>query len=1470
MSRTDADRLREAIVEIRKLRAQLAEAQTGAAAPVAVIGAACRIHGGADTPEAFWQILLSGRDCVVETPRERWDLAEWYSPDPGAAGKLNIRHGGYLDRLAFFDPAFFGISDREARAMDPQQRLLLEVSWEALEAAAQPAARLDNTPAGVFFALNNNEYFQMAMERDAAELDAYSVSGGVHSTAAGRLSYWLGLRGPSMSVDTACSSSLSAAHLAVQSLRAGESRMALAGGVHLTLRPHLTVGLCRLRMMAPDGRCKPFDAAADGFVQGEGCVVVVLKLLKDAVGDGDPILAVIRGSAMNQDGRSSGLTAPSGPAQEDVIRAALRQSGLAAPRIDFVETHGTGTALGDPLEARALSSAYCAGQARHAPLYLGALKSAFGHLGPASGLAGLLKLIYCLREGEIPPNLHLRNPSPFVDWEQSKLALPRARTPWPTGAEPRAGAVSSFGFSGTNVHMVLEQYREDRDEPAGASLMLPISAHTPKALNELAARFAEYLEQTADSWPAICYTAGSGRDHAPHRLAVVAGSRDEAARKLRERLAGTRSLPSGVVPGHPAPKLGQFFKDGVLPDLLAEAERWVGAGFEADWVSGSGVGALAAACTSGAIGPQEAAALVDGKPLPEREARLRCRWVHPATGQILHRAAASHWRDITGQPVGFGLVIDGNGGPDAAAFASLYIAGFTPHWGPSTRRVRLPNTPFQRRRFWAFDDIGPQPSWELTAAYLRDHRIAHQAVLPGAWYLARALELAGSGQEIRNVGFHHRVRLDRPVPPTVHARREQEGGWSFHSSVRLVTLETVANSEPAPAASDWWYAFAAAPRVAVREDHLRRAEEQNVQLGPAFQAIEEIRGGGREYFARLTRPGSLNGSEPGASWHPALLDACLQVCGRFTFGTGTWVPAAIDRLNAWVPATDEFCCHASLVDTPDERTLRANLECVDLEGRPLLSIQGVVFRRESPDWFYRISWQPSEPPTVRRRPRRIAFRNAPPGLAEALNDCGGEAEALVFFGTLPVRELRAAIREIVDMPPGRQPELWFVTVRGQMAMPTDLPDPREAARWGLCSTLSPENNGLRVRRVDLDSLDTSAARSLVDLIQSDSTESEWARRNGEWFSPRLRQTEIDAAPWAPRPDALYLITGGTGGIGLAIAEALEAGGARHMVLAARRPPSSAVAERIAAMERRGARVHVVQADLSREDSVLGLVEYCRAAGVPLRGIFHAAGVVRDGLFLQLDEAAWGGVFGPKFDGARHLDKFTQDFPLDCFVMFSSISAYMGAAGQANYAAANAALDALAHARYAAGKPALSVNWGAWSETGMAASMGKSGARRLEQLGLQAMHPREGCDALWRAIASGLPQVTILPPVRWERLLAKLHPNGVPSILRLFAPAAAGTPETQPAAGESSTILERLQCMAAGILGSSNGLPEPDRPLLAAGFDSLMAMEMRAAVLKNLGVNLPVSGFLTGLTLRDLASSCLPENRVDGGREHFEV
>ncbi|MGC9502262.1 type I polyketide synthase [Baaleninema sp.] len=537
-----------ALLAIETLKAKVAALEGDRSEPIAIISLACRFPGGADSPEAFWELLRSGQDAITEVPSDRWNADALTDTDPDAPGKTYSRYGGFVPHPYHFDAQFFRISPREALHLDPQQRLLLEVVWEALERGAIAPDSLEDSPTGTFLGICGNDYWNRCLV-DLDHIDAYVATGNAHSIAAGRLAYHFGFTGPALAVDTACSSSLVAVHLACRSLRQGECDLAVAAGVNRILSPETSINFAKSRMLSRDGRCKTFDADADGFGRAEGCGVVVLKRYRDARRDGDSILALIRGTATNHDGRSSGLTVPNGSAQQGVIRRALQDSRLEADDIDYIETHGTGTALGDPVEVGALAEVF--GKTRPVPLTLASVKSHIGHSEAAAGIAGLVAVVLSLQQEAIPGNLHLKRLNPHVSWDDLPFRVPTTLQPWRRSDRPRRAGVSSFGFSGTNAHAILEEapIPPSRDSHRHRPLhILTLSAKSSGALAELVDRYLQYLgDRPHLNLGDVCYSANSGRAHFNHRLAVVAASLEELGQKLQQWREGNSS--EGVFSG---------------------------------------------------------------------------------------------------------------------------------------------------------------------------------------------------------------------------------------------------------------------------------------------------------------------------------------------------------------------------------------------------------------------------------------------------------------------------------------------------------------------------------------------------------------------------------------------------------------------------------------------------------------------------------------------------------------------------------------------------------------------------------------------------------------------------------------------------------------------------------------------------------------------------------------------------------
>lgn len=537
--------LTKALHKIEELEDKLDNSEQGQSyEPIAILGMGCRFPGGVRTPEQFWQLVEGKKNAIGKVPKTRWDADAFYDSDPDMIGKVYSSYGGFLDDVDQFDASFFDISPREAQSMDPQQRIALETTWEALEQAGQTKEGVKGKEIAVFMGVCGNDYITRSMHSgDPEAINVHSGTGTAFSVVSGRISYQLGLQGPSVTLDTACSSSSVAIHLACRAIQNGDASMAVAGGINLILDPSTHLYFSRIRALATDGQCKTFDASADGMVRSEGCGVIVLKKLSEALRDKDQVLGVLYGSAVNQDGNSNGLTAPNGPSQVSVIQQALANAEISPQSIDFVETHGTGTPLGDTIEAQALGKVFQSNRSHDRPLILGAVKTNIGHTEAAAGVAGVIKTVLALNKGVIPPNLNFNNPSPKIPWSTLPLKVPEEELHWPHSAEPRYAGVSGFGFSGTNTHLIIGDLGLPDKSADSHSIdkkhtlppqpqLLPISAHTEKSLEAQAKAYSEYLFRSESALNDIVASAAMRRTHYAHRIAVVGSTKEEAIAAL--------------------------------------------------------------------------------------------------------------------------------------------------------------------------------------------------------------------------------------------------------------------------------------------------------------------------------------------------------------------------------------------------------------------------------------------------------------------------------------------------------------------------------------------------------------------------------------------------------------------------------------------------------------------------------------------------------------------------------------------------------------------------------------------------------------------------------------------------------------------------------------------------------------------------------------------------------------------------
>jgi acyl transferase domain-containing protein/surfactin synthase thioesterase subunit len=675
-SRDYQEKLKKSLIAIKKLKLEVERLNRQQNEPIAIIGIGCRLPGDSDTPEKFWDLLQNGKSAVKEVPPERWNIDDYYDPEPGKPGKINTKNAGFMDDIDKFDNLFFGISHREALFMDPVHRLLLEVSYEAIENAGIDTSEMSNTLTSMFVGFGEpSEYgARHILSGNASNIDQYSLTGHMFTAATGRVSYLLGLNGPSVGLGTGCSSSLVSIHMACTSLRTGESDMSLAGGVSLIINPSTFVALSSMNALSEEGICRTFDASANGYGRGEGVGILLLKRYSDAVRDKDQIWGVIRGSAINQDGASNGFTAPNGAAQEVVIRAALKNAGLKPEDIDYVEAHGTGTKIGDPIELEALNNAYARHKDKNHPLYVGSVKTNFGHTEGAAGVTGVIKTILALKNKVIPPHLNFKDPNPYLDWEDMNISVPTSLIPWEK--DVRRAGVSAFGVSGTNAHVILEEalpeesaLNERKYQSNVGSDLLVFSAKSKQALHEYTKKYSSFLKemmaQGNTTLSEICANAALRKNHMPYKYAISADSFDMMLEKLGaanelgiDEIENQveRKKVAFVFPGQGSQWVGMGrdmmqkdadfrkdietfetifaeFVDWSLTDILngenealfneidviqptlfaievAIARKWERLGIKPDGVIGHSMGEIAAACVAGILTMEDASRII--------------------------------------------------------------------------------------------------------------------------------------------------------------------------------------------------------------------------------------------------------------------------------------------------------------------------------------------------------------------------------------------------------------------------------------------------------------------------------------------------------------------------------------------------------------------------------------------------------------------------------------------------------------------------------------------------------------------------------------------------------------------------------------------------------------------------------------------------------------------------------------------
>ncbi|WXK00954.1 SDR family NAD(P)-dependent oxidoreductase [Saccharopolyspora sp. ID03-671] len=1466
---------------------------------IAIVGMGCRYPGGVSSPEQLWDVVAEGRDVIGPFPTDRgWDLDRLDS----ATGQ-----GGFLSGVADFDAGFFGISPREAMAMDPQQRLLLEVSWEALERAGIDGTSLRGSRTGVFAGTTGQDYGDLLTESTAREdFQLYATTAFSASVLSGRLSYLLGLEGPAVTVDTACSSSLVALHLAAQSLRSGECDLALAGGVRVMATPNAFAAFTWQGGLAPDGRCKAFAEAADGTGWSEGAGVLALERLSDARRNGHRVLAVLRGSAVNQDGASNGLTAPNGPSQQRVIRQALANAGLEPSDVDAVEAHGTGTTLGDPIEAQAVLATY--GQARETPVLLGSIKSNIGHAQSAGGVAGVIKMVSAMQHGVVPRTLHVDAPSSEVDWTTGAVELLASPREWPDTGRARRAGVSSFGVSGTNAHVILESVPElppsEDSDVTPAAVPWPVSARSEEALAAQVEQLTAFVRDNPDQAPAdIGRTLTESRAAFEHRAVLLAtpdGTAESARNTTRPRslgvlFAGQGSQRLGMgrdlyarfpvfaealdeVLAHLDPMVREVMwgededalnQTGIAQPALfalevAQFRLAESFGLRPDYLAGHSIGEVAAAHVSGVLSLQDACTLIS--------ARARLMQALPSGGvMVAVRASES---DV------LPFLSGGSAGVENSHIQGDENSGFR----------RDENSGFR-----SGDSGDSRPGVVSLAAVNGPESVVLAGDEEAVWAVAERWK---SRRLLVSHAFHSAL-----MDPVLADFREAISGLSFQEpSIPIATDGDVTSPE-------FWVAHV---RETVRfGDSVARLADADVtaflEVGPdgvltAMAADSASQDAVLVPAQRKDRDGETALLDALAKLHASGVDVDWSPCFAGTGARLLDLPTyPFQHERYWPERLQRNTGDDLFWDLVDNGSLAAELGVEEQAVADLVTaLSSWRERRRSQSrvdaWSYQESWTPLTPSTTPLTgnwlvavPAELADDPWTTAIADSL---GTRARVMRIDGT----ETRGELAErLTDEPTGVlsllgltgtallvqalgdagvDAKIWAVTRAAVSAGDADLiADPTRAGVWGLGRVAALELPARWGGLIDLpDELDARSTGRLAEVLASGDEDQVAIRAHGAFGRRLLAAPRAQAVP--EDPSGTVLITGGTGALGAAVARDLARRGVDELILVSRRGPQApGAAELRAELAELGARVRIESCDVADRDALTSLL-----TGVDLSGVVHTAGVVDDGVLEQLTPERFTEVFRAKVDSALLLDELAGD--LDFFVLFSSVAGAVGNPGQANYAAANAVLDALAQRRRSTGRPATSIAWGAWAGGGMAAQ--DEVAQRLARGGAGTLDPDLAITALWQAVARPAATAIVADLVHPKTLGALLEMRPLPLLSELpearevlarrdtaepsgFAERLRGLDED----GRTELVLDLVRSRVSAVLGHTDpaaiGLDKAFRDL---GFDSLTGVELRNQLARATGRTLSAGLVYDYPTPRVLAEHLLAD--LFGDRPEVEV
>lgn len=1367
---------------------------------IAIIGMSARFPKAEDV-NVFWDNLIHARDCIGEVPEFRWN---WHD--------LTLKWGGFIDAIDQFDAAFFNISPREAALMDPQQRLFLETVWKTIEDAGYSPETLASFKTGLYVGVFNHDYAELVQKNEV--MDAYLTTGIMNSMIANRISYVLNLKGPSEAIDTACSSSLVAIHQAVNAILQGDCHLAIAGGVNLLITPTSYIAAQQAGMLSEDGRCKTFDKTANGYVRGEGVGAILLKKLSHALADGDHVYGVIKGTAVNHGGHAASLTAPNPNAQAEAIVTACQRANISVTSIDYIETHGTGTPLGDPIEINGLKKAFQqladeAGETLpHHYCGLGALKTHIGHLESAAGIASVIKLLLAMRHEQFPANLHFNTLNPYIDITHSPFYIVDHLKSWPVKPDgnPRRAGVSSFGFGGANAHVVLEASpfkSTSINQARDSDYLITLSAKSIPALRERMMDLLSWLENQS-SLPDIktlSYTLNVGRSHFDNRFGVVVDGVDV----LRD----------------------------VLHYLLLKDD------FHA----------------------------------------------------YVFEVSSAH-------QVGESL------SSDLHTLCLHYLDGGSIHWssiyGDYQEKIALPTYPFSKESHWL--SVKPQAPHQAGVKtfsqqfkgdefYLKAHQVNDVTILPGVVCLEMARIAAGMRSaredviEIRDVVWKKPIDQVALAHPMITTLQPQDDAFSFSVSDSAATAVYVTGAIRKIARLTSDEIIQPRPNALTQspEDIYAYFKQIGIVYGEAFQVIQQLKYDDRSVWAELVLPDSLIATQTDFELHPALLDGVLQTTqALLRLRDVLYLPFSIGRMCLYAPLRDR--CHVNVTLVSDMNSMAQpefNILVTSLEGVTLLVITGfclsAVIREQSTLAYYEPVWIEKALSASSPNSRSTLILGYDDSSIDALHAALGNdvpfklITQIEWIEMLPddvvvglplsetafssdrIEELLALtqtlVRRLMHLKPSRPLRMVFVSQEANLF---------SQALAGFAKTLQQEHAWLSCRYIETPDMGVLNAElaELDMMVKYDASKHRFIQR----YQP-IVQSETSQEQSLFRQNGVYLITGGMGGLGYIIATYLATHYQANLILSGRSSLSSEYQQKLAALESKGANAWYCQADVGVHESVQHLIQSSKARFGVIHGVIHAAGQLNDSYILNQTAEGSAMVLAPKVKGTCYLHAATLTEPLDCFILFSSVAALLGNAGQSDYAYANGFMDAFAAAREherlsgrCAGRT-ISINWPLWNEGGMVIPQ-ETQQLLAQTLGIVSLSTAQGLLAFEAVLRFNRPQIAVLPGYQ-VKLQEGLNQRSLTHT--------AMTNDEEFEFSHDMMDLLRAQTVAflKETLAKAAQLPpehlDPTTPLEIYGIDSLMIVQLNQTLARTFKA-LPSTLFYEYRTLDELASYFMTHQR----------